>query len=66
MKKYEVIIEEMISQDFEVDAETYEEAINIAKHKYNIGEFVLTPGNLISKKLAIVPQDNVSTEWIEF
>ncbi len=36
-------IEEMISQDFAVDAVNMEEAMKLAEQKYNMGEFILSP-----------------------
>lgn len=56
----------MISENFEIEAETAEEAMDIAEHKYNIGEFVLAPGNLVAKQMAITEPNNAATEWTEF
>ena len=65
--KYTVTIEEIISEDFEVTADTEEEAAKIAEKKYRNGEFVLEPGKLISKQMQINNlTDNEITEWIEF
>ncbi len=61
MKKFCVVIEETISEEFEIDAETKEDAISKAIEKYKSGEFILSPGNLESKKISA---DN--DEWIEF
>lgn len=47
-KTYSIIIEETITQEFKVIAESQEEALRIAEQKYKAQEFVLTPGNLIS------------------
>lgn len=66
MKKFTVTIEEMVSKDFEVEAETAEKAMEIAEQKYNNGEFVLEPGNLVCKQMAISKPDNECTEWTEF
>jgi hypothetical protein len=66
-KHYTIIIEETVAQTFNVCAENVEEAENIAQIKYNNNEFVLEPGNLISKKMAIVDNSNdYQTEWFEF
>ncbi len=51
MKKYTITIEETISEDFEVIAESSEQAQAIAIEKYESGEFVLEPGNLIHKQI---------------
>ena len=67
MKKYEITIEEIISQTFEVYAENDEKAQEIAERKYKDGECVLSCGNLIAKQMEIHNiTDNEYTEWIEF
>ena len=66
-KKYVVTIEEMVSESFEVYAEDEFEAEEIATEKYNNGEFVLEPGNLVAKQMEIHNvTDNICTSWIEF
>lgn len=47
--RYVVSIEELVSQDFEIDAPSVEEAKRIAKEKYNNCEIVLEPGELQQK-----------------
>ncbi len=66
MKKFTVTIEETVTQDFKVEAETAEEALRIAEEKYSDGEFVLEPGEVIAKKMAITSPTNRATEWREF
>lgn len=66
MPKYTIIIEETVSQGFEIEAESAEDAMEIAEQKYNNGEFVLEPGNLVSKQMAITSPENEVTEWTEF
>ena len=62
-----VTIEELISQDFKINANSIEEAISIAKEKYNGGKFVLTPGTLIAKQMQAKNEDSTEiTEWTEF
>lgn len=41
MKKYNILIEENIGQEFEVEAESQEEAIEIAEDKYYNSEFII-------------------------
>lgn len=48
MAKYRVTIEEIISQDFEVEAENLDEAIDKTIEKYKSCEFVLEPGHVVS------------------
>lgn len=66
MKKFVVTIEETVSQGFEVEAETAENAMQIAKEKYRNGEFVLEPGELTCKQMAITSPEGEATEWTEF
>lgn len=52
--------------DFIVEAETAREAMEIAREKYYKCEFVLEPGNLIAKKMAVsLPRDE-AVGWTEF
>lgn len=66
MKKYVVIIEETISQSFDIMANNSEQAIAIAIEMYNLGELVLAPGNLIHKQMRVHSDTDSSDEWIEF
>lgn len=51
MKKYKVIIEETISNEFTVKATSPEESAKIAKQKYRDCDFVLSPGNILTKQI---------------
>lgn len=66
MKKYVIAIEELISQNFEVEASDAEEAMKIAEKKYKNSEFILESGNLVAKKMAIISPEDEVTEWCEF
>lgn len=66
MKKYIIAIEEMNVQEFEIEAENDEQAMNFAENKYQNGEFVLVPGKVCFKQMSIIKPDNEVTEWIEF
>lgn len=52
-KEFVVTIEEIISQDFTVIAKSKKEALNIAKEEYYKGNFVLLPGDLEYKQMAV-------------
>lgn len=41
MKKYEIEIEEILQHTFEIEADSLEEAIDIAQEKYRNEEYVL-------------------------
>lgn len=66
MKKFVITIEETVSQDFEIEAKNAEQAIELAENKYQNGEFVLEPGEVCFKQMAIIKPDNKASEWIEF
>lgn len=66
MKKFIIAIEETVVQNFEVGAETLEQAMEIAEEKYNNGEFVLEPGEICFRQMAVVKSDEEMTEWTEF
>lgn len=66
MKKYTITIEEKVVDEFEVEANDFSEAIDIAKEKYYKGEFVLSPGEVQCKQMAIVSPSCECTEWNEF
>ena len=63
--KITVTIEEHISQAFEVEADTLEEAMQIAEDKYRSGEFVLDNAS-VTAKLMMAENEYESTEWEEF
>lgn len=66
MAEYKVMIEETVTATFTVVAESEAAAKKIAEAKYKNCEFVLEPGNLISKKMAVVPPKADCVEWSEF
>ena len=63
--KFTVTIEEHISQAFEVEADTIEEAMQIAEDKYRSGEFVLE-NPCVTAKLMMAENNYEATEWEEF
>lgn len=66
MKYFTITIEEHICKDFKVEANSIEEAMNIAEYKYKNGEFSLDPGELQSTlMMAHEPETNDFTEWKE-
>ena len=64
--KYTITIEETVARDFEVEANSAEEAYETAERKYKSGEFVLDPGECQSKQISITGPSNEATEWKEF
>lgn len=63
--KFEIIIEETISQKFVINASNAEEAMEQAKDLYHKGHIVLDQANLIHKQMACVTAGE-TTEWEEF
>lgn len=64
--KYTITIEETIAKDFEIEANSADEAYEIAEQKYKSGEFVLDPGECQFKQIAVMAPSNEATEWREF
>lgn len=60
---YSVTIEELISQEFKINANSIEEAMYIAKEKY----ICACPGTLVAKQMHAISEDSAEiTEWTEF
>ena len=64
--KYCISIEEIVVGDFEVEANSKEEALAIAKNKYNNCEFVNEPGDLVEKRITVRTGDEDFGESKEF
>ena len=64
--KYTITIEETVAKDFDIEADSAEEAYETAEQKYKSGEFVLDPGECQFRQMAITNPSEESTEWREW
>lgn len=65
-RKFVIAIEEVIVKEFEIIADTAEKTMEIAQEKYKKGIFVLSPGEVQVRQMAIVKPEKEVTEWREF
>jgi hypothetical protein len=62
-----ITIEETISDIFEIEADSVDEAMESAKQKYKSGEFVLEPGRVTSRMIQGMDENSEEgTEWVVF
>ena len=67
MKTFKITIEEHVVETFDIEAETIEEAMEIAEEQYDDGTLVLEPGNLVAKLMMAEDEETEeATEWVEF
>ena len=66
MTEYNVAIEESVVKEFKITAKSIEEALELAKKNYSENEFVLDPGELQFKQMAVIDPIEEEPEWIEF
>ena len=66
MKKYKIAIEETVTEEYEVEADTLHKAMEIAAKKYYDGEFVVAPGEAQAKKMAVIEPYSENSSWVEF
>lgn len=64
--KYKVTIEEVVSKDFEVEADTIYEALELVEQGYKNSKIVLTPGELVCKQISANDGKDECVDWYEF
>ncbi len=57
MKKYQIVIEETVVDDFTVEASSPQEAQSIAEQMYHDGKIVLENGEVQTKRIAVNDTD---------
>ena len=57
MKKYQIVIEETIVDDFTIEASSPQEAQSIAEQMYHDGKIVLENGEVQTKRIAVNDTD---------
>lgn len=62
MKEYKIIIKETVVEEFEIEANSKEEAIKLGISEYYNGNFVLEPGEVIDRQISLSDDSN----WEEF
>ena len=66
MRKYHVVIEETISEEFEIEANSEEDAVSNAIQEYKAGNFIVGPDNVECRQISLVDEDGELTNWITF
>lgn len=66
IKRYIVKIEETVVEDFVVFANEDEDPLQIAEEKYRSGEFVLCPGEVQYRRMAVTAPISNEPEWVVF
>ena len=66
MKKYRVVIEETISEEFEIEATSEKDAVARAIQEYNAGNFVVDSDNVEHRQISVVDDEGEFTNWIAF
>ena len=65
--KYKITIEETVSETFEIDADSMENALKKAETGYNQGKYVLAPGNVTFKQMSgMCEETNEVSDYMEF
>lgn len=61
--KFKIAIEETVVQEFEVEADTAEDALDIAREKYRNKEFVVEDGECQDTVIAVFQRCKQITDW---
>ena len=61
--KYKVTIEESLAADFEIEANSEQEAIEIGRKKYKNGDFILGPETCYYAGICLTEDGNLEEIW---
>ena len=62
-RKFTVIIKEIVTETFEIEAENENDAVDKGIQKYKACEWVLEPGELEEAKIAIINEQGIHGAW---
>ena len=62
-RKFTVIIKEIVTETFEIEAENENDAVDKGIQKYKMCEWVLEPGELEEAKIAIINEQGIHGAW---
>ena len=66
MRTYRVIIEETISEEFDIEATSEEDAISGAIQEYDAGNFVVGSDNVECRQISVIGEYGEVKDWITF
>lgn len=62
-KTFTVVIKEIVTDEFEIEAENESDAIETGIQKYKECEWVLEPGELEEERIAVIDKKGEFGEW---
>lgn len=66
MRKYRVVIEETVSEEFKIEATSEDDAVSKAIQEYKAGNLVVGSDNVECRQISVVGKDGELTDWITF
>ncbi len=60
------LLNETVSETFEIEANSEEEAVSVAIQEYNAGNFVVSADNVEYRQISVVDENGEFTDWITF
>ena len=66
MNKYRVVIEETVSEEFEIEATCEKDAVSGAIQEYYAGNFIVGSDNVQFRQISVIGEDGEFKDWIAF